>query len=764
VTRRWVQLLARSPGVALAVFLALTAVFATRLWDFGAGQPRLRVETAVDRILPDHDEERRFYEDFRDRFGSDEVVLLVLVADDVLTEQNLGRIRRITERVEALDGVRRVLSVANALDVRAAEDGIRVEPFLERVPRGDAALGVLRERVFGNPVYAGNLVSRDGRASALLVYPHDMSETEFRRRGIDRQIEAVAIQEKGDADVVLGGAPPVKAATSRLILRDAITSAVAGLIVTAVIGWLGFRSAWGALLPLICVGFGQLYTLAVMASLGRPLNLVTAVVPPVVNAVGIAYGMHLVAELSDSLREGSSGRAAVWGALERVTPPVLLCLLTTVAGFLSLCTSNLAAIREFGIFCSVGATACAAAALWFLPCLLALRPPSEVIPLRQSRLPERAERLAHFDLRHRGPILAAGAALGLVALVGVTRIEVSTSLIHNFDEDHPLRVGFDRIDEHLKGANTLNVVIDGGEPEAFKTPLALGALREVQRWLDAQPEVGHTTSIADYVALIHRALHGDRSDELRIPDSPSLISKLFFFFWDEQLERLVDDRFATANLEVRVHAMESAGYAALVDRIGERLAGLPPGYSGRVTGNTVIVVHTIDDLARSQALSLATGLFSIGLLLIFYFRSLRVGLVALLPNVLPVLAYFGALGLFGVTLNPTTALVACLVLGVAVDDTLHYMARYRSFVRRGFEPEKAVVEAMRTVARPVLLTTLVLTAALLALATSQLKHQVEFGVLAAGTLLLAGVLDFTLTPVLASYLGRRAASDEWGRK
>jgi predicted RND superfamily exporter protein len=297
-------------------------------------------------------------------------------------------------------------------------------------------------------------------------------------------------------------------------------------------------------------------------------------------------------------------------------------------------------------------------------------------------------------------------------------------------------------------------VIEAGREDAFKAPESLRMVEALQRWLEAQPEIGHTTSIADYVRMIHRALQRDDPAELRIPDSERLVDQLFFFFWDDQLARFVDDTFSTANIEMRTRSMDSARHAALNDRIGEHLATLPEGYHGRLTGNTVVVVRAVDDIARGQAVSLATGLFSIGALLVAYFRSLRIGLLALVPNALPVLAYFGALGLFGVTLNPTTSLVACIVLGVAVDDTLHYLARFRGFVHAGMAPEKAVVEAIRTVARPVALTTLTLCGGLLALATSELRHQVEFGVLAAGTLLLAALLDLTLTPTLASFIVR----------
>jgi predicted RND superfamily exporter protein len=553
---------------------------------------------------------------------------------------------------------------------------------------------------------------------------------------------------------VLSGSPPVKAATSRLVLRDAIVSTAVGALTSAAVGWLAFRTLWGAALPLLSVGIGILWALGAMALSGRPLNLVTSVVMPVVNAVGIAYGMHLVSEVAEVRRQGSDGAAAVWTALGRVAAPVMLCALTTVAGFLSLCTNDLPAIREFGLFCSIGTMGCMAAALWPMPCWLALRGAGAASSDQPSRLPELAARCAGFDLRHRRWVFAGAAALALLSAAGASRIVVSMSLVDNFAADHPLRRGFAEIDEHLGGSNTMHVVIETERDDAFKSPEGLRLVEALQRWLEEQPEVGHTTSIADYVRMIHRAVQGDDPAALRIPDSERLVDQLFFFFWDDQLERFVDDSFSTASIELRSRSLDSARHAALNDRIAAHLATLPAGYHARVTGNTVVVVRAVDDIARGQAVSLATGLLSIGALLVAYFRSLRIGLLALLPNALPVLAYFGALGLFGVTLNPTTSLVACIVLGVAVDDTLHYLARYRGFVHAGMAPDKAVVEALAGVARPVALTTLTLCGGLLALTTSELRHQVEFGLLAAGTLLLAAVLDATLTPALASFIAQ----------
>jgi predicted RND superfamily exporter protein len=755
------RFIAHRPGWVITLFLGATLVVAAQVWDFRAGAPRLHVETAVNRILPEGDDERRFYDHFRERFGNDEVVVIVLIDDDVLSAASLSRIQRMSERFAKVEGVRRVLSLANALDIRAEDGDVRIEPFFQDLPTEATQLELVRSHIRANPLMANNLVASDRRAAAFLIYPEDMSEMEFRRRGIDQTLERIAQEERGSAKAVMGGAPPVKATTSRLVIRDAALTTSLGFLLTAVVGFVTFRSVRGLWLPLACIGIGQLWTFGLMALSGRSLNLVTSVVPPVINAVGTAYCMHVLAEHDDVVREHgpSIGREAVFIALKRVAFAVWLCGLTTAAGFLSLCTNPLGAIREFGLFCAIGDSVCTLAALIFVPAVLALRPPKIRSETVGQPLPIEAwaARVAGMAVRRRNAVFAAFGVLAVIALAGLPRIVVDTALSENLHPSHPLRQGILAIDEHLHGANTVNVVVGADSPNVFKRPESLQQLRELQDWLDQQPEVGRTISLADYLMLINQAFHDGDPAEHVIPASERLVTQLLFFFWDEQLDDLVDADFSSASIQVRVHSMTSSGYGQLVERIRHQMETLPPELPGRVTGNTVLAAAAIDDIARGQAISLATGLISILAILVWFFRSFRLGALALLPNALPVLAYFGALGLFGITLNVTTALVGCIVLGVAVDDTTHYLVRFQENLRASGDEKQSAIDALRTLARPVTATTISLCLGFLILLTSSLKHQVEFGMLAAGTLAFAWLTEVTLTPALASRLGALAS-------
>ena len=749
------------PGWILAGVAVFTLFMAAQMYDVRAGEPRLRIETAVNRILPDQDEGRRLYDEFRDRFGNDELLLVAMVDDDIFTSENLHRIKRMTRRLSRADGIRRVVSLSNSPDIRSDGDEVLLESIYDEVPEDEAALRALRRRVLENPLHVGNLVSLDGRAVSFLVYPDDMSEKEFRDRGIDQEVERIAVEEAGDATAVVVGAPGVKAATSRLLLRDLLTFWPLSLTIMAAVGFATFRSIRGIVVPLASLGLAQVWTLGALAASGRSLNLITYIVPPLILAVGFAYAAHMLSAFAERLRERTDedARESVFLALRHVAFPIFLTALTTAAGFASLTTSAIPAIRDFGIFCVVGVVSAFLASLTFAPALLSLMPAPRGTagPSEGGRLDRYGASLGTFAARHSGAILLAGVAVAGLAVLGLTQIRVNTSLTDNLHPDDPVRLAQNLYNEYMDGSAQFYIVLDAGEPGAFKEPENVDLVREIQTWADEQPEVGGTTSLADYIRVVNRAFNEGDPDQLVIPRSKMLIGQYLFFFWNDQLENFVDSDFAATSILLRVPSYDTQEYAALLDRIEERLDTLPEGISAYVTGNTALVVRTLDDITLGQTTSLSLALVIIFVILAVYFRSLRLGFLALLPNALPVVVYFGVLGLSGVTLNIITALIACIILGIAVDDTIHYLVRYKEKASSSGDSAQAASDALRSVMRPVTSTTVALSLGFLVLTTSGLRHQVEFGWLAALMLSFAWLVDVTFTPALASrtmHLGR----------
>jgi predicted RND superfamily exporter protein len=736
--------------------VALTALAATGLVDPRDGSLRVRIDPSVDRLLPADDEERIFYERTRHVYGGDETLVVALAGADVFRVDTLRRVERLSQRLRRVPGVHHVLSLATAPNLRSDADGLDVRSFTAHGIADPGALERLRHDVFSNPLYRGTLVSDDARATALVVYFKRLSDREFLDRGIAEQIAEIARSEAGPGEVWVSGAPVLKAATSRALMRELSFT----LPMIAVLGGgvllLAFGSLLGVLLPLLSIALSLVWTLGSLGWLGRPLDLVTVIVPPLVITVGVAYAMHVVSEFfaaseGDDANPSLDARERVRRCIASVGFPVSVTALTTIAGLLALVLSPLGAIREFGLLAALGVFYTLVLSMTFLPAGLGLLGGARDLraPPGAALFAASAHALVQLALRRRRAVLAAGVALLLLSLLGATRIRVGAEYVRNFPADAPVRVEFEAVNAAFRGANAFSVVVETNLRDAFTHPDQLRALETLQAWLEEQPEIGATRSVVDHLKLLNRGLQGD-PEEFRLPDDQRLAKQLLVFGGGEELEAYVDSLFHSARVAVQVNVSDSASVGALLERVEQRLAQLPLPLQARVTGSSVLVNRTVERIARGQLASIAAALGVIYLILSALFTSFRVGLLALLPNALPIAVYFGALGLTGVTLNPATSLVACIALGIAVDDTIHYLVRFNAEARRTGSERMATFRALGGLIRPVTFTTLALCAGFLALTASELRTQVQFGSLAAFTLAVAWLVDVTLTPALCA--------------
>jgi predicted RND superfamily exporter protein len=753
--KRYARLVTRHPIAALVAIALLSLAALHGVVDLRHGRLRLEIDPAIDRLLPDQDEERLFYEHVRGIFGGDQFLLVVLKADDVFTREALDRVAHLTRILENEPGVQRVVSLANATNIESVDGDLAVGPFFEQVPSDPGELARLRDKVLAHPLYRGTLVSEDGGLAAILVYLGRLDGME--ERALTERVMSLADSEGGGFEVLVTGVPRVKVEGARIIVRELFRIAPLALAIAAAICFAAFRTGRGVLLPVVAIGLAEVWTLGLMGWTGSTLNLVSNIVPPLIITLGFAAAIHVVAEYYEILRhtpanDRESHRNAVERMLQEMGLAVAVNGFTTALGFASLMVSRVTAIREFGFWSVVGVVAATVAALVFLPAILVLLGPARRLALapEAGRVDRLAERLARFDVRNRRPILVGALGLLAIALFGMSRIHVSTDYVRNFSTRSPVRQSFEALNERLGGANSFFIVIEGDEDGAFAQPENLRALRELQDWLETQPEVGHTASLADGVMLLNRAFSGDDPAAFAIPDRARLVKQLLLFAGDDATHGFVDRRLRTANVVVRSTIDDSATVASLLQRLNDRLAALPKRLTARPTGDLVLLNRSVDDIARGQLESIATALLTIYLTLAALLTSFRIGLIALLPNLLPIAIYYGTLGLLGIPLNIATSLIGEIALGIAVDDTVHYFTRFNLEARRLGDEEQATVSTLRSVIRPVTFTTLGLCLGFLVLATSELRNQVQFGLLSAFTLAVAWALEMTLSPALCA--------------
>ena len=747
---RWI--LGHRVQVAAGLVL-LTLVAAAGIYDPVHRVPRIRIDPSLNEMLPAHDPARRFYEELLERFGSDDVVLVSLRSESLFTPEGLATLVRVTRALERAPGVHHVEGLANAIRMRPMDGDLEISGFLESPPRTQAEADALRRDALTDPLRAGSFVSHDGSATGILVTFERMPEDVFLAKSLDLVVLETARKAAPGMSVVLAGTPHIKAEVGRLLTRELTLMVPVVFVLMSIISSVFFRSIRIGMVPIAAVALGLLWTLGVMGWVGHDLNIVTTLIPPLVLALGFAYATHVVA----SFQANADGAGRAQRALARVIFPVAFTALTTAAGFLSLLTNGLEVIRGFGVFSAVSTATTLLASVTLVPLLLSSRSMADSVaaPIDTSWLDRQFAKLAAFDVRHATGILVAAFGLFVLALWAATKIEVNLPVIENFGRDTEIRQAYEEVDRLFGGANQFYIMLRAEEKGAFDRPEWLEEVARLQDWLVEQPEIGGTTSVVQYLEVLNEALGGEETPTRRIPESEELVAQLLLFGANEELDVLLDRAHQVITILVRSTETETREFDRLAKRIDARLAELPEGITGYTTGNAILLTRAANRIARGQVTSLLAAGGMIALLLIGYFRSIRLGLYALVPNLLPVVLYFGLLGTTGITLNNSTALMGSIVLGIAVDDTLHLLVEYRRGLRLGKAPEQAVRHALTHVGRAISCTTMAICAGLLVVGASELRNQAEFGMLGAATLAIAWFVDVTVTPALALRLIRR---------
>ncbi|MCK5480816.1 MAG: MMPL family transporter, partial [Gammaproteobacteria bacterium] len=370
INRKLSELVSRYTGLTLTLVLLLTALALTAIIDPGSGKMRLDIDPSANRLLSRDLPAKKFYDHTRRVFGNDETLIVTLTADDIFTREALGIIEQMTERIELIGAVHHVVSLSNIVDIRSVEDDLDISPFVTGLKDGTSSLEELRSRVLGNPMYAGSLVSTDSEATALVVYFNDISDREYIRGGIHKEITNIIEEERGDHEIFMTGTPYLKVAMIGLLIRDLTWIPPIITLILAIVLAISFRTVLGVIVPLLTVGVGVIFTLGTISALGYSLSMISILVPPLLMILGLSYSVHVVSEYHQLRRKNASRHAVVIDTLGHMTLPVLLTGLTTIAGFIALIANPIEAVREFGIFSAIGVIYISILSVTFTPALM----------------------------------------------------------------------------------------------------------------------------------------------------------------------------------------------------------------------------------------------------------------------------------------------------------------------------------------------------------------------------------------------------------
>jgi predicted RND superfamily exporter protein len=783
---RWGRFVARhaKPVIGLMGLLALGLV---------SQLPALRVDGSSEAFLAETDPVRRTYDAFRAQFGRDGMIAIAIVPPEVFDLGFLERLAAFHRDIEdEVPHVSNVTSLVNARYTHGRGDELIVQDLLEEWPRDLEQLAELRERVFSNPLYRNYLISSDGRMTALTIELDTYSAGSGGSEGLGgfESSEPDAGSDEAphpfltgpdyrapDFELHVAGGPMAAATLTAAIQRDIGVFVTASMLVISLLLCVLFRRLSGVLLPLLVVFLALLCTLGTMALTGVAVTLPIQVLPSFLLAVGVCASVHILSLFFQMHQRGSRREESIVYALGHSGFAVVMTSLTTAAGLASFATADLTPVMHFGIFGPLGVLFALLFTLVLLPALLAVTPLRE--DPRGGRPSQRAvERLLSLcgatAARRPRAILVATAALLLLALAGALRLEFSHRELLWLPESDPTRRGVEFFDRQFQGSRTVEVLLDSGVENGFHDPGLLGRLEELQSWAGSLQRgaisVGKTVSVADVLKEINQALNENRAEHYAIPQDRQLVAQEFLLFENagsDDLEDLVDSRFQLASLMLKVPDEDAIELAPFFDEIEARFREvLGEGVEVTLTGGTAISFRTFAAVIPSMTKSYAVAFLAITPLMILFLRSLRRGLVSMIPNLVPVIFTLGLMGWIGFPLDISTMMIGAILLGVAVDDTIHFMHVFYRYYDATNDPVAAVGQTLQTTGRAMLFTSIVLSAGFFVQMLATVDNLTHTGALAGFAVIVAFLADVLLAPALLvtmEPLRARAAGRPAGR-
>ncbi|MBN2079151.1 MAG: MMPL family transporter [Spirochaetes bacterium] len=700
--------------------------------------------------------------------------------EDILDHAGTIRPRRIKElsrdlvkstRLKEKAYVDAVLSVITGKDISGKNDTLSAVDLIEVdesgrriLPKSRADFGTLKKRIEANPAFDGALYARDPGTGEISSFGVHIKLTRASDTGeIAYEIWDIA-RSYPRLHVTTQGIPIVNKFMNDYMRNDLETFLPIVLVVIIIIFFFNFRTLRGVVLPFSTLVLADIWIMGLMGYLGFNINMISVSLPTLMIAVGSSYSIHILNRYYlDRDRIAVLGKEkGLMVSISHIMTTVMLAAITTFFGFISLVTNQVQGIREWGIASAIGVIFSVFIAMTMIPAVLELIPDPQqgkgggTIPgflRRLSPVDTVIRCLSTLVIRHHRAVIAVFLLVLIISIAGLARIQVETSVLSYFRKDDYIRTSAVTIKEKYGGAFGMNILIDSGEDNGVKDPAFLKEIDAIREWLVSTDRkdihITRTDAVTDLVKSMHKAMHNDRKEFYRIPEKRETIMEYFEIYSGDdddfdgridEFEAYFDPAYRTAMVFAKIGSDESGliGTRELAEinrKVEDYLrTALPKPYTFRITGEPKIIIALSNYVVMGQLLSVLFSLSCVILIVIMLYRNLRAGLVSIIPISTAVIANFGIMGWFGISLDSATAIIASITIGIGIDDTIHFLNSYRHYRGITADTDDAIARTLSLSGRAIIYTSIALLAGFSVLIFSRFKPVALFGLLVAVTM------------------------------
>ncbi|AXJ00695.1 hypothetical protein CYPRO_1439 [Cyclonatronum proteinivorum] len=733
----------RRPVLAIAVILVIASIY-----------PVLNVEAdfSLEGFFPENDPTIEAYQLFSEEYGRDDNVIAIgLSHPDVLEDAFIARLRELVRELEDIDNITDVLSLLDAQRLRNVDGRLVAEPFLN----GEIAdRQALMEEITADPFVQGLFISNAADFTAIYIaIDEDQNNFPVREQIIGDLMHILSAQN--GLEYYVAGIPYfrnqyVNVLNSEIIFYISISSVLIILLL-----WFLFRNVQGIVIPILIVWLTILFTVVILWASGGYFEILTSTIAPILLCVGVADSVHMLSKYRDNRMAGIEKPPAVRESLIVLGSATFLTSVTTAIGFATLLTSNVVPMRTFGLYTAIGVMVAYVITIFLLPNLMPYFKDTSPGGLPGARVHNAIgnflQATFRFSLRyHKAVVIGTLLATVLIA-TGISQLRVNGFVFDDVGRDSPLIADSYVIGERLSPQFPLEIIIDTGQDDGITDPDLLARVALLEEKLISYDEIERSRSLTTLMKQIHRTMQPEEAALNPLPDARTLLAQylLLMEITDaDALDQFTDFTYSQIRVSAQAHDAGSWRMNQIRAELLDFISDTFPNESITMTGTTILVADLTDNIVRSLASSIGLAFVFISLIMAWLFRNFKLVIISLLPNIMPLLVIAGVMGYFGIEIKPSTAVIFTIAFGIAVDDSIHFLARFRIESRRGRTLIDAVRVTTEKTGRAIILTSAILLVGFGTLGNSEFDSTMYMGQLVSITIFTAIIADLFFLPAL----------------
>jgi hypothetical protein len=717
---------------------------------FGFQLKNLKIDADILSSLPDTDPNAVLLKKIGEKFGGNNMGVVILETDNIYQTSVLENIRAITDTISVIDGVSSVSSLTNIINIKGSDYGIEVGRLVDEheLPKSPEDFEALRTNVMSNEMYKGSIVSEDETSSLIIFNLKDGANVNDVAENVIANVSNLNLSE----NIYYTGSPMLVTSISALMKTDFIQLLPIAFLVIGFILFLSFRTISGVVLPLLTAVISIIWSLGIMGLMGYSMSMISNNIPIILLAIGSAYAIHVVNRVN--LISKTNQQNLISTALAYVLIPVLLATITTIIGFISFVFgAYLQMIVDFGIFTSLGTLFACLLSIFFVPAIMEVfksKKKKEISEVKKQSflLNKILNPLNSFLFKYPKQILGIWLVLIIISVFGVFSIKRSVDIQEYFKEGNPTRQAEKIMVEKFGGTKPVFVYFEGN----MQSPEVLKTMRQTAEYMEQSPEIYTSMSIANLISELNFAITGNRA----IPDDPEQIEQLWFLLdGNEILNRFVNKDLTEGIIITKFKSPDNDSKKEFAKYMNDFIESHSSETCKiQITGMPFVDITMDQSLINSQIGSISIAIifmiFIVGLIL----RSFMSGIYASIPIIATIIILFGVMGISGISLNIATVLVASVALGIGIDYSIHIISHYNHSLKNNNHFKEAITDAISISGSAIIINVIAVSVGFMVLMFSVMVPLQYFGILIALSMLSSGLGALTLLPVILILLNK----------